>query len=169
MRSSSHSFRRLARSGRKGHMNMSDRIIPWGLGLLISLCLGHIVTKWFVRVIRRQAGCDDKRYSEYLEYYRSQVPEEQRFRVIPLSPGLQGALERLFFTVLFVFVPTGTPTAMMAWLAVKMITNLNRGDLLKLEIVRSRALTGLTGAMVSLFFAVLGGLVCGTTIRIPGI
>lgn len=143
---------------------MTDKIVPWILGLLISLVLGQIVTKWFTEKIRNRAGCHDMVYKSYLKKYAKR-PSEPQFNPKQISPALTGFIERLVFTVMFGFEVAGTPIAMMAWLGVKMLTNLNRGDLPKHEIVRSRALTGLLGATVSLFFALVGGLLC--TMRIP--
>jgi hypothetical protein len=143
---------------------MTDKILPWILGLLVSLVFGHYVTKWFTNKIRIRAGCHNDVYDRYLTTYADR-PSEDEFIPKPISPGLQGFIERTFFTVMFGFSVSGTPIAMMAWLGVKMLTNLNRRDLPAHGIVRSRALTGFLGATVSLFFALIGGWLC--TLKIP--
>jgi len=150
----------------KGGKNMTEKILPWILGLLVSLVLGHYVTKWFTNKIQIRAGCHKEVYDRYLEKYACR-PSEKEFNPVPISPGLQGYIERLFFTVMFGFGVSGTPIAMMAWLGVKMLTNLNRRDLPEHEIVRSRALTGFLGATGSLFFALIGGLLCTLKISLP--
>ena len=147
---------------------MSDKIVPWILGLLVSLVLGQIVTKCFTNKIRSLAGCHDIFYKPYLKKYAKR-PSEPEFNPKQISPALTGFVERLVFTVMFGFGVAGTPIAMMAWLGVKMLTNLNRGDLPEHEIVRSRALTGLLGSTVSLFFALVGGLLCKMKIPWSGI
>ena len=146
--------------------NMTDKILPWIFGLVVSLVIGHFFTKWFTNKIRKKAGCHNEVFDKYLKKYACQ-PSEEEFKPKPLSPGLQGYIERLFFTIMFGFGVQGAPIAMMAWLGVKMLTNLNRKDLPEHEIVRSRALTGFLGATVSLFFALIGGLLCTLTISFP--
>lgn len=147
---------------------MLDKLLPWASGLVFSLVLGHFVTKCVIAWIRRQVGCHDEVYNSYLEKYESRLPEPE-FNPKPVPPSIQGMVERFFFTVMFGLDVSGAPTAMMAWLGVKMLTNLNRGDRQNHEIVRSRALTGLLGAMVSLFFAFAGGLLCRQDIHFPTI
>ena len=66
-------------------------------------------------------------------------------------------LERAFFTTVIALNIQGVIIAMMGWLAVKMLTNLNRGDMPTKKIVRQRALTGLQGSLMSMFFAFIGG------------
>lgn len=123
--------------------------------------LGNIVITVFLMIIRRWAKCDDETYGKFEnEYYQKNSPQITGYKVEPIPPWLQGAIEQLFFIVLVARDISGYPTAMMAWLAVKMLTNLNRADRLKGEIVVARALTGLMGALSPMFFALLGGLAC---------
>ena len=148
---------------------MEHKIIPWILGLLISLLIGHYVTKKILNLLRSHVGCDDEAMTRFLASHalnrnnstnetHSDDPDVLELNQVP--PGLQGVLERFFFTIIIAFNVSGAAVAMMGWLAVKMVTNLNRGDLPSRPIVRARALTGLIGGLVSLTFALIGGLIC---------
>ncbi len=141
----------------------------WILGYGLSLLGGHYITQWVLDRIRQKTGCGCDAWKAYLEYAnQSRQAEDGKAGLSyaepatnPLSPGLQGVFERLFFTTVIAFDVSGAAVAMMAWFAVKMITNLNRaGDLPPKPITRLRALTGLQGALVSMTLALVGGLVC---------
>lgn len=145
-------------------------IFTWILGYLYSLGLGHIATKRFLGSIRKCTGCQGENWDEYKEYAKefseakdaksNLTYEEPKPNDIALPPGLQGILERAFFTTVVALNIPGAIIAMMTWLAVKMLTNLNRGDLPPKKIVRLRALTGLQGSLMSMFFAFIGGQIC---------
>ena len=136
-------------------MWMESKIIPWTLGLLVSLLLGHYATDKFLFKLRKYAGCDDKAMNSF---FKKNDPDTLKFKSVP--PTITGVLERLFFTFIVAFNVSGAAIGMMGWLAVKMVTNLNRGDLPPHPIVRMRALTGLMGSLVSLLFSLFGGLIC---------
>jgi len=139
----------------------------WCLGYFISLPVGHFVIKWFLDCIRKKTGCQGqgenwKRYERYarklgekedaklkLNYREPKLPD--------LPPWIPGLLERAFFTTVVALDIQGAIIAMMTWLAVKMLTNLNRVNLPPKKIVRLRALTGLQGSFMSMFFAFIGG------------
>jgi hypothetical protein len=82
------------------------------------------------------------------------VTGSERARV---SPWLTGIVERAFFTVVLAFDVSGASTAMMAWLTVKMLPNWNRTTA-----DPPGAFTALLAGLVSLFFALVGGLICRT-------
>jgi hypothetical protein len=118
----------------------------WTIGLLLSL-LGGAVASWaFLKGVRRWLG----------------VPPKPRLssgnREVP--PWLTGVVERLFFTFLVAFDQAGAPTAMVAWLAVKLATNWNHPAWKENPDVRTFAFSALLGGLVSMLFAFLGGLVC---------
>jgi len=151
---------------------MTDKVVPWALGLLVSLGVGHLVTGILLDRIRVKAGCDDTRMQEFRKRPRNgPAPTPQSDPASALyvvSPALQGLIERLFFTLLIAFNISATAAAMMGWLAVKMVTNLNRpGSPSDEPIVRARALTGLVGGLVSMTFALLGGLIAWLRIPLP--
>jgi hypothetical protein len=70
---------------------------------------------------------------------------------------LIGTLERLFFTLIIAFDVTAAAVAMVAWLALKMATNWNRPNA---SHTPTEALTGLLGGLISMLFALIGGLIC---------
>jgi len=118
----------------------------WTIGLLFSLVVGGIVTWLFLKVLRLWLG----------------IPPKPRLfgggKGVP--PWLTGTVERLFFTVLIGLEVSGVPTAMIGWLALKMATNWNHPDWKEKSNARTFALSALLGGLVSMFFALLGGLVC---------
>ncbi len=124
----------------------------WTIGLLFSLVVGGIVTWLFLKVLRLRLG----------------IPPKPR-----LSAGgkgipswLTGAVERLFFTVLVGLQVSGAPTAMIGWLALKLATNWNHPDWKDKPNARTFALSALLAGLVSMLFALLGGLVCAGTLSL---
>lgn len=79
-----------------------------------------------------------------------------------VPPWLTGGLERLFFTLLVAFDVSGTPTAMIGWLALKLATNWNRPDYEDKVKARSFAFSGLVAGLLSMFLALLGGQICAS-------
>jgi hypothetical protein len=124
--------------GAAGGVGGGDEVIArWSLGLAVSLVVGGIVTHLFVRCLRRRINTVNS-------------------EATGVSPWLTGMIERLFFTVVVAFDVSGTATAMMGWLAVKMASNWNR-----LGVVDPPgAFSALLAGLVSLLFALVGGLIC---------
>lgn len=124
-------------------------LISWVAGLVFSLGLGHWVAKSFL---------------DWLRYTKLKLRRQKPGRLKSVPPELTGFLERLFFTVLVGLNVQGAPIAMMAWLALKMATNWNRP--IDNRSGRSQlrplpwAFSGLLGGLVSILFALLGGLIC---------
>jgi hypothetical protein len=74
---------------------------------------------------------------------------------------LVGLIERTFFTVLVAFNVSATSVAMIAWVAVKMVYHWNIVWRERETItIRSLALSSLLGNIVSMLFALIGGLIC---------
>jgi hypothetical protein len=131
-------------------------IIWWIVGLIFSLGLGGWLTPKSLNCIREKIKekakqidkIGDDEYEEFvgLEYF---------------SPQITGTIERLFFMILVAFNVSGTATAMVAWITVKMATDwlvvLKDG---KESWQRKLAFSALLGSMISLFFALIGGLIC---------
>jgi hypothetical protein len=89
-----------------------ETLTSWILGLLFSLFIGHAITSRFLKLIRQ--GIEKPTG-------RQEVPA-----------WVTGATERLVFTVLVGLHPDGTPAAMMGWLALKLATNWNHPDWMRI-------------------------------------
>lgn len=130
-------------------------LLWWMAGLFVSLVIGQLLTRisleWIRGKIKEKAkqvdNIEDKDFEEFygIEYF---------------SPSVTGTIERLFFTILVGFNVSGTATAMIAWMTVKMATNWLL--VIKDENVawkRHVAFSALLGTMISLFIALIGGLI----------
>lgn len=122
-------------------------VVRWLIGLFVSLVVGWLVTSQFVQLVRA-------RYK--IEYISGTSPG------VPAS--LTGLVERLFFTVVVAFDISGTVVAMIGWIAAKMVANWSRqGTTYEFA---PGALSALLGGMVSMLFALLGGLISSGKIRL---
>jgi len=120
----------------------------WILGLGFSLVVGHFAVDYFLRELRKYMQLGDR---PALAGGMNRVP-----------PWLTGGLERLFFTLLVAFGVSGTSTAMIGWLALKMVTNWNRRESEDDVKERSFAFSALVAGLLSMFLALLGGLICAS-------
>ena len=127
----------------------------WIGGLFVSLVIGQWLTRislaWIRGKIKDKAkqidNICDKQFDDFygIEYF---------------SPSITGSIERLFFTILVAFDVSGTATAMMVWVSVKMAANwliVIKDE--KEQWKRQMAFSGLLGTMISLFIALIGGLI----------
>jgi hypothetical protein len=132
-------------------------VAGWLVGLLgVSLLLGSVCSyvvwdqlrRFFARTAQRQ------------DWQVGQAAGR-----IPVQPILIGVLERLFFTILIAFNVSGVAAGLGTWILVKMVSGWNRlagGD----EVWRRMlAFNGLINNLVSLLFAIIGGLIANGTIR----
>ena len=130
-------------------------LLWWAAGLFFSLVIGGLVTPklldWLRDKIRNKAkqieNIEEKEFDDFngIEYF---------------SRLVTGTIERLFFTILVGFNISGTATAMIVWITVKMSTNwlvVIRDDNKSWK--RQLAFSALLGNMISLFFALIGGLI----------
>jgi hypothetical protein len=128
----------------------------WAFGLGFSLLLG-LLTGPLLDLIRGRLLQKARKKGEVIDDKDARLYLESLY----LSSKLLGSIERLFFTTLVAFNVSGTATAMIAWIAIKMATDwqriLPRGAKLW---VRSLAFSALLGNMISLLFALIGGLIC---------
>lgn len=112
----------------------------WLIGLTVALPLGAVVTDWFLKRLRAQLGIS-----------------RPAGRDVPHS--MVGLAERLFFTVVIAFDVSGAAIAMIGWIAVKLLPNwelyVRHGATNK-----PLAFSSLLGSLCSMFFALLGGLIC---------
>ena len=130
---------------------MDEKIFSiWLIGLVIvSLGIGQAVSFYSVMWVRKG------------KWVNFDDPDKDRKDRIP--GWFVGSLERLFFTILVAFNISGTAVAMMLWITLKMTRNL---DLLKTRDNKEDDLgrrmfvfSGLLGSMISMLFAVIGGLI----------
>lgn len=117
-------------------------ILRWPVGLFVSLAIGAIVTQFYARRVRKLIGEEDPDYRLY----------------IPLTIGV---VENLFFTIGVAFNLSGVVIGMVAWMGAKMAAHWGKETLEQqvTNIVAVRYLV-LVGTMVSLLFAMIGGLIC---------
>lgn len=111
------------------------------IGLAFSLVLGHLLTDLFVSRMWKQLG-DEKHKNKIMAFWT-------------------GTLERLFFTLLVAFETSGVPAVMVAWIIFKVAPD---WDKLKKETTgedqKGPAFTRLLGNVLSMLFALVGGLIC---------
>lgn len=122
-------------------------MMRWLLGFLVSLVAGHWGTRAFVSRLR--------------DHVDSLRPESQSvtWRSLDLVPGwITGLVERTFFTIAVAFGGPFAIVAMIAWLGAKMATDWNRPQAERQD--PAGAFTTLLGGLVSMFFALVGGLIC---------
>ena len=126
---------------------MDDLVARWALGLLVSLAGGHVAA-WGA-----------------LKRWRPEI--EDKFPEIPGVPNyVIGLGERFFFTVVIANAGASAAVAMMVWLTVKMAANWNRpwsGSSQQEREVKKhlrRAVASLFAGLVSMTFALIGGLIC---------
>ena len=116
--------------------------LRWPVGLLVSLVFGGIVTQYYARRVMKLIG--------------DEVPSYRLF--IPLSIGV---VENLFFTIGVAFNLSGVMIGMVAWMGAKMAAHWGKESQEHQisNIVTVRFLV-LVGTMISLLFAMIGGLIC---------
>ena len=122
----------------------------WLIGFALSLVGGGVAAWAFLACARGSSEAGPK-------------PELGSRRVRPLVTGI---VERTFFTSLVAFNVSGYPTAMIGWLALKLATNWNHPAWKDKPAARTHALLALLAGLISMLFALLGGLVCSGTIPI---
>lgn len=125
-------------------------------GFITALVAGHLWTSIVLRLIRNHI------YNETVK----REGEIDNVYIDPLAvPGwVVGAIERLFFGTLVTFDISATAAGMVTWILVKMATDWHRilgegKDNLAFG-SRSLAFGSLLGGIVSLLFALIGGLIC---------
>lgn len=117
-------------------------VLRWFVGLVgISGFLGAIVTPAFISVVERRLPAVDP------DPFAGQPG---------WLPALIGVVERLFFTVLIAFDSSVSGPAMIGWAALKGAAHWNSFN----AEAKPHTFLGFMGTMVSLLFAVLGGLWC---------
>ena len=113
----------------------------WLLGLSILVGLGWYVTEKFLTWLRTSHG----------------VVKPEGERRVPA--WLTGLIERTFFTVAVAFNMPAVAPAMIGWLAVKMASHWTRPNSEHGPDSRFLVLSALLAGLVSMFFALIGGLI----------
>ena len=124
---------------------------PWVAGLVFSLGFGHVAVYEFLVRLRLYMNLGSK------------PGQESITKAVP--SWLMGVGERFFFTIAVGVNLSGAGVAMMAWIAIKMAANWNRPGPPNEEeedlLIRKRfALSAAVAGMMSMIFALLGGLIC---------
>ena len=130
----------------------------WAEGLLFAIGVGHFCVKYPLDYLREKMGVNKPSR-------RAPIPTFNKQPSVP--PPLTGSVERLFFTVLVGSSVDGYPTAMMAWLALKLASNWNHKDMEGKPGARALALTALLAGIVSMLFAVWGGFIVRKSLPAP--
>lgn len=123
-------------------------VIRWLLGIGLSLLGGHFVVGLVVDGLRAQIKVAPEAFDDLPPSTWEPDP-----RIPSWATGL---IERLFFTLAVAFDVSGAATAMMVWIAIMMAANWNR--LGKPD--APGALSAALGGLVSMLFALTGGLIC---------
>jgi hypothetical protein len=143
----------------------------WLFGLFVSIFLGHLVTAFSLVRLRKYL---EQREDEWKEFTRDQrfdfyvglefyppLPESSE-RQVPLL--ITGTAERLFFTLIVAFDVSGAAIAMIAWITLKMLASRRFRERRAEEegaLPLAFEFAGLLGNLSSMFFALVGGLICG--------
>ena len=116
-------------------------MLRWALGLTLSLGVGWYVTEAFLTQLR--------------ENFKVKKPNAEKC----VPPWLTGLVERSFFTVAVALNLSGATTAMVGWVAVKMASHWTRPSARHGPNSRFLVFSGLLAGLVSMFFALVGGLI----------
>jgi len=147
----------------------------WVFGLFVSLFIGHVVTAFSLVCLRRYL---EQREDEFKEFSRDEkflfylgidfyppLPESSE-RQVPLL--ITGSAERLFFTFIVAFDVSGAAIAMVAWITLKMLASrryrVQRAEEEGTTTPLAFEFSGLLGNLSSMFFALVGGLICGVAL-----
>ena len=125
----------------------------WIFGFSFSLGLGWVITGLFLSI-----------HEKYIlnKFSDKSIPKE-------LSgydfPGVVGIIERSFFTFAAAFYMNGTVIAMIAWIGLKIANTWpwpkeNNTETSKLDKIRRLSFASLLAGLVSMAFALIGGLIC---------
>ena len=132
-----------------------DIFLRWFFGLgIFAIGIGWLFTFIFLKVLRTHIMLKADQRKEADTYKENLTP-------LDVHSWLIGFTERTFFTILVAFNMSATAVAMIAWVTLKMLCNWNillreRGNIT----LRSLAWSALLGNMVSMLFALIGGLIC---------
>jgi len=116
-------------------------LFRWLVGFAVSLVLGAFATRKFLKIIRGE-----------IEY------KEPEYKVVPT--WILGLVEGTFFTFAVAFDLSGVVVGMIGWIAAKMAAHWNTKTEQTTPNIEAVRFSSLLGSMVSLLFAMIGGLIC---------
>lgn len=123
------------------------------LGTFFALGMGHVCTTTALKFIRNHI------YNEALK--RDEIIEKIYVDTLSVPGWFLGFVERTFFGTLVAFEVSATAAGMLTWLLIKMATDWHKMiDAGSKNGPRSLAFGSLIAGMISLFFALIGGLMC---------
>ena len=128
----------------------------WFFGLgVFALGIGWLCTSIFLKGMRSYIETKALRRNE-TEIYNEMITP------LDVPSWLIGLTERTFFVILVAFELSAAAIALIGWLTVNMLYNCNILLFEKQNItVRSLAFSALLGNLISMLFALIGGLICG--------
>jgi hypothetical protein len=116
--------------------------LRWTVGLSVALVCGGIVNQYWARKLKKLIGDEDPQYRI----------------LIPLSLGV---VESLFFTIGVAFDLSGVMIGMVAWMGAKMAAHWGiESKEHQVKNIGTIRFLVLGGTMISLLFAMIGGLIC---------
>ena len=136
----------------------TQTVLLWIHGSVVALVLGQLWTDTTLRLIRNYV------YSQALK--RKEKIEDIYVDSLAVPGWMVGMIERAFFGALVAFNISATAAGMVTWILVKMATDWHRilGSSNQSKDAmygpRSLAFGSLLAGMISLFFALMGGMVC---------
>jgi hypothetical protein len=135
-----------------------NTILWFFIGYLVSLYLGGKIIPTVLEKIKNKILEGARKDNEI-------IPETYLFELF-ISGKTLGYYERALFTLLIAFNISGTASGMFAYVTLKMIIdwmNIITKDHEHIERkgVRSLIFRSLIGSLISMLFAVIGGLICG--------
>lgn len=154
----------------------------WIFGVFVSLIIGHYVGWGLLRYTRRYDKAE--KFRRYLEKINKKIKRKQKISDrereifeeyyeqyhVQMPGWLVGLIERLVFTLAVAVVGMTVITAIMGWIGIKMVTGWSRAgkpefDNMVFRIWKDRAFSSLYGNLISMSFAVSGGIICRLPIR----
>jgi hypothetical protein len=142
----------------------------WIFGLFVSLFVGHVLTAFSLVHLRKYLEQREDEWNEFakdqkflfyfgIDFYPPIDPSERQ-----VPPLIAGSAERLFFTLIVAFNVSGAAVAMVGWITLKLLASRPyREKRAEEEGAPPLAFefAGLLGNLLSMFFALIGGLICG--------
>ncbi len=121
-----------------------ETAVRWIVGLFVALVVGGMVTGWFLGSLR-----------SYLNIARPSGREVPNWLI--------GLSERLFFAMVVAFNISGAAVAMVVWIVLKILPN---WELYVKHGTANKPLvwSSILASLCSMFFALLGGLICRAAI-----
>jgi hypothetical protein len=130
----------------------------WICGFTVALILGHFGTVTALRLVRN--------YIIRRVVERREEIDEIYVEPLAVPAWLTGFIERSFFCTLVAFDISATAAGMLTWILIKMATDWHRllgqgvASQFPMYGPRSLAFASLLAGIISLFFALIGGLIC---------